>query len=262
MGIDLEDFIAEIPVADALTIVSNIRYLELGEEMYFKGTCPYCGANNDDDPKKGLSHKLGGIDMVFCQDLSADPLVSVLLSTGVAIDIYPLQLYQFKDFCRSTAPPDLRQAFYSIVSSSDGLFDRSRDGLISEQVFLQLITNIEDRNLILKSVAPFYQLGPQIEIGTDCVKCKQEWEMDLPTSSLEDFFCNIFLTPTEEDLENIFFYMSFGEQAPCKSIQEAKQMPVRERDRLVAKIAESYKRQQDDAKKGSKGGKNTTTEYA
>ncbi len=263
LDLTIEELIAELPVADALTIIANIRYLEIGEDMYFQGTCPYCGTNNDDNPKKGLSHKLGGIDMNFLADLKSEPIVTVMLSTGVSIDIYPLQFCQFKPFCDSEVPLDLRQVFYSSLSSSDGRFDRARDGMMTEQIFLSLVNNLADRNLLIHSVELFYQVGPQIEIATDCVKCKQVWEMEMPISNLEDFYYNLFFTPTEEDLENIFFYMSFGEQAPCKSILEAKQLPIRERDRLVAKIADSYKRQQEDAKKGGKGGKssNTTAEY-
>lgn len=260
IDLDLEDAIAEMPVSDALTIIANIRFSEIGEDMYFQGTCPYCGTNNDDDPKKGLSHKLGGIDVGFFDRLKADPLETVVLSTGVGIDIYPLQFCAFKEFCRSSTPIDLRQVFFSAVASSDGTFDRARDGMMDEAMFLKLVKTLADRNLLIRSVAPFYQVGPVIEIGTDCIKCKQVWELDMPISALEDFFYNLFFTPTIEDLDNIFFYMAFGEQAPCKSISEAKQLPIRERDRLVTKIAEAYKRQQDETKKGGKGG-NKTTEY-
>lgn len=260
LDLNIQELISEMPATDVLTIIANIRYLEIGEDMYFQGTCPYCGTNNDDNPQKGLSHKLGGIDMGWFDQLAAEPIVTVQLSTGVSIDCYPLQFCQFQDFCTSDTPLDLRQVFYSAISSSDGTFDRSRDGLMSEEIFLKLVTNVTDRNLLIRSVAPLYQIGPLIEIGTDCVKCKQIWELDLPIFQLPEFFYNLFTTPTETDLDNIFFYLSFGEQAPCKSISEAKQMPVRDRDRLVAKIAEAYKRQQDETKKGSKG-KNTTTEY-
>lgn len=260
LDLGTEEMFAEIPAADALTIIANIRFLETGEDMYFQGTCPYCGTNNDDSPKKGLSHKLGGIDMVFLDDLKSEPILTVPLSTGVGIDIYPLQFCQFKQFCNSELPLDLRQVFFSAVASSDGKFDRYRDGMMDEGKFLKLVKNIDDRNLLIRSVEPFYQLGPSIEIGTDCRACKQEWELDMPISALEGFFYSLFFTPTEEDLDNIFFYMAFGEQAPCKSIAEAKQLPIRERDRLVTKIADAYKRQQDDAKKGSKGG-NKSTEY-
>jgi hypothetical protein len=261
LDLTIEELIAELPAADALTIIANIRYLEIGEDMYFQGTCPYCGTNNDDDPKKGLSHKLGGIDVGFSAGLKSEPIYTANLSTGIGVDIYPLQFCQFKQFCNSDVPLDLRQVFFSAVASSDDSFDRNRDGMMDEAKFLQLVTNIDDRNLLIRAVDPFYQLGPTIEIGTDCKKCKQEWELDMPISAMEDFFYNLFFTPTEEDLDNIFFYMAFGEQAPCKSIAEAKQLPIRERDRLVSKIADAYKRQQDDAKKSSKGGKNKTTEY-
>lgn len=258
-GLNVSELIAEMPVADALTIVANIRAFEIGEDMYFQGTCPYCGTNNDDSPQRGLSHKLGGIDIGYAK-LVCEPVVTVSLSTGISIDFYPLQFAAFEEFCTSEIPLDLRQVFYSAISSSDGAYDRSRDGLMDESMFLKLVTNITDRNLLIRSVQPLYELGPLIEIGTDCIKCKQEWEMDLAVSQLPEFFANLFFTPTETDLDNIFFYMSFGEQAPCKSVFEAKQMPIRERDRLVAKIAEAYKRQQEESKKGGKG-KNTTTEY-
>jgi hypothetical protein len=261
LDFSVEELIAEIPAADALTIIANIRFLEIGEDMYFQGTCPYCGTNNDDNPKKGLSHKLGGIDMGFCENLRSEPIETVNLSTGIGIDIFPLQFCQFKQFCASEIPLDLRQVFFSAISSSDGTFDRYRDGLMDESAFLKLVTSIADRNLLIRSVEPFYALGPIIEIGTDCVKCKQIWELDMPISALEDFFYSLFFTPTEEDLDNIFFYMAFGEQAPCKSISEAKQLPIRERDRLVSKIADAYKRQQDETKKNSKGAKNKNTEY-
>jgi hypothetical protein len=261
MSLDTEELIAEMPAADALTLIANIRYLEIGEDMYFQGTCPYCGANNDDDPKKGLSHKLGGIDMIYFSKLNNDPVQTIELSTGVSLDLYPLQFCQLKDFCNSEIPLDLRQVFFSAIGSSDGSFDRGRDGTMDDASFLKVVTNIADRNKLIQAVKILYQPGPLIEIGTDCVRCKQVWEMDMPVAALEDFFYNLFFTPTEEDLDNIFFYMAFGEQAPCKSIEEAKRLPIKERDRLVGKIAETYKRQQDEAKKGGKGSSNKTTEY-
>lgn len=260
LDLNIQELIAEMPVADALTIVANIRAFEIGEDMYFQGTCPYCGANNDDSPKRGLSHKLSGIDMNFALLLTHEPIVTVKLSTGVSVDFYPLQFAAFEEFCASELPIDLRQVLYSAISSSDGTYDRGRDGLMDEAMFIKLVQNIADRNLLIRSVKPLYELGPLIEIGTDCIKCKQEWELDLAASQLPEFFANLFFTPTEVDLDNIFFYMSFGEQAPCKSVSEAKQMPIRERDRLVAKIADAYKRQQEESKKSGKS-KNNTTEY-
>lgn len=260
LDLNVNELISEMPVADALTIVANIRSFEVSEDMYFQGTCPYCGANNDDSPKKGLSHKLSGIDVHYIETLKAEPVISITLLTGVTIDCYPLQLAQFEEFCASEIPLDLRQVFYSAIASDDGTYDRDRDGLMDETIFVKLVTNITDRNLLIRSVDHLYQLGPLIEIGTDCVKCKQDWELDLAVSQLPEFFANLFFTPTETDLDNIFFYMTFGEQAPCKSIAEAKQMPTKERDRLVTKIAEAYKRQQEESKKGGKG-KHNTTEY-
>lgn len=56
--------------------------------------------------------------------------------------------------------------------------------------------------------------------------------------------------------------LTFGEQAICKSVEEVLRLPVRQRDALIRKLGEAYKRQKEEMDKTSrqsKGGRRTTT---
>jgi hypothetical protein len=80
-------------------------------------------------------------------------------------------------------------------------------------------------------------------------------------SQAYSFYYNLLRPAQEEYLQNILFFLTFGEQAPCKSIQEAKQLPVRERNFYVDKLNESYQKQKEEMDKASRKGKSTRKSF-
>jgi len=53
----------------------------------------------------------------------------------------------------------------------------------------------------------------------------------------------------------MLFFLCFGESAPCKSYEEAKRIPIDERNRLVEMLSETYKKQQEEMEKSKNKGK-------
>ena len=53
----------------------------------------------------------------------------------------------------------------------------------------------------------------------------------------------------------MLFFLCFGESAPCKSYEEAKRIPIDERNRLVEMLSETYKNQQEEMEKSKNKGK-------
>jgi hypothetical protein len=254
----IDELISTMPVADALTMLANIRHIEISDELYFKADCPQCGANNDDNPKTKDCHSLGGIDINFWHS-EAEPIVAVELSR-YRPKLYPLQLADLASFSADERPLDLRWAAYHIYEIP-GLYDRAIDGLLSPEIYAQAIRTPLDRYELLELSNHLSQLGPQLELINECVACGYDWNSRLPEEDRSEFFLGLLSTPEEIDMVNMAFYLTFGEQAPCKSIEEVGRLPVRIRDALIQKLTETYKNQQDEMKKQNRKGGGGSTEY-
>jgi hypothetical protein len=259
-GLSLDDLIASMPVADALFVIASLRHTEVSDELYFKSDCPACGANNDDNPKKKLFHSIGGMDI--CRWIpNREPVVKIQLKERI-ISLYPLQLVDMADFWREPLPMDMKYLLYCTESIS-GLFDRENDGRLTLDLYEKIVSTPAERNVWYQAVEELGRIGPSLELGNECVKCRHEWSSSLPPEDLPEFFIDLLITPTESELLDMAFFLVFGEQAPVKSIAEVDEMPVRHRDEYIRKLSETYQKQQEDMKKNSKkGGSSTrTTEY-
>jgi hypothetical protein len=251
----IDELISTMPVADAYAILANIRHIEISDELYFKSDCPQCGANNDDNPKKKDCHSLGGIDINFWTG-SREPIVRPAMDLYQPL-LYPLQLADLSEFTQDVRPLDLRWAAYHVYEVP-GLYSRERDGLLSPEIYGQMVQTPIDRHRLLSASNQLAELGPQLELLNQCVACGFEWSSRLPEEDRLEFFLGLLSTPEEIDMVNMAFYLTFGEQAPCKSIEEVGRLPVRIRDALIQKLTETYKHQQDEMKKKSGKG---STEY-
>lgn len=50
----------------------------------------------------------------------------------------------------------------------------------------------------------------------------------------------------EDRINQLLFFLTFGEQAPCKSIAEAIKLPIRQRDAIAKLMSESYQKQKEE----------------
>lgn len=58
------------------------------------------------------------------------------------------------------------------------------------------------------------------------------------------------------------FFLCFGEQAPCKSISEAMDLPTRQRDSIISQLSEAYRKQKEEMDKSTrKRSSSNTTSY-
>lgn len=65
---------------------------------------------------------------------------------------------------------------------------------------------------------------------------------------------------------DVLFFLSFGESAPCKSIEEAMNLPIDVRDEIAKRLAEAYREQKEQMeesqrKAGGRRGKTMRRSY-
>lgn len=236
--------------ADVLTIFLNIRVESSGVDIAFTNTCPSCLTINDDDPAKGRPyHDISALDIRYCD---AAPIRQVELISAISLPDGDCSIIEL-------APMTFGQ-FQQLEGCPDSLLELE---VLQRQVRnrdfdYRLIRNLRDRQNLLKVSRELFRLGPDMEMAVAmlCYKCRFEWESHMAPSQAYSFYYNLLRPPKEEYLQNILFFLTFGEQAPCKSIQEAKQLPVRERNFYVQKLNESYQKQKEEMDKANrKGGK-------
>lgn len=63
---------------------------------------------------------------------------------------------------------------------------------------------------------------------------------------LGNFVLNLLTPPSEEYINKLLFHLTFGEQAPCKSLTEAMNLPIKQRDAFVQMISDAYRKQKEE----------------
>lgn len=259
LGLTIEQLISQMPVADVLTIICNLRALEISPAIYLQSTCPECGRNCDDRPQFNECHDLSQIDIGFSRS-PADLGRSFITSAGAKVWMYPLQLCDLNSYLDSEFDRELilpTACIYRI----DGAYDRYEDGKLDPEIYANTFTSLGDRHTLLAISRDFAALGPQMETDEECPSCKAVWTSKLPVEANEPFYNGLLSTPTEAEIVKMVFFLSFGEQAPFKSNEEIMNLPIRERDALIQTLSDTYQRQEKEMKKNNKGRKTESTSY-
>ena len=257
LGIRPYQLYEQLFLPDVLVAVLNLRYNCYGGEIHFTGYCPSCGKRNEDKPELGISHSIEGVDFP-CFDIQGNFAVEVHLEDGFKIG---------EEICKKVA---MRPLTVSQYSSGDGELDilmgqichfmgQVAWGITPEQ-FCGL-QSIRDRAKLFSVSRALNTLLPDVSAFMICRNCSWEWVMSLPMDHLGDFYTNLLRPPPPDYLRELLFFLTFGEQAPCKSIHEARQISVQDRNFWVKKLSESYQRQKDEMDKSNRKSKskNTTT---
>lgn len=241
--------------ADVLTLILNIRLESSGTDVGFVNTCPSCGTENDDDPRKGRPY----------HDLSALDIRQVDGECCIEVDLRsPLLLNNELTSSLHLSPLTFAQ-FQHLENCPDSLLDiELLKRMVAEPGFdYRLVRDLRDRQKLIRAARELFSVGPDMEmtVAMLCYKCRFEWESRMAPSQAYSFYYNLLRPAGEEYLQNILFFLTFGEQAPCKSIQEAKQLPTRERNFYVDKLNESYQKQKEEMDKASRKGKSTKKSF-
>jgi hypothetical protein len=244
--------------ADVLSIVLNVRLESSGVDVGFVNTCPSCGTENDDDPRKGRPyHDLSALDIWYTEGEEGEVGVDVELRSPIILNNQSVSSLHL-------SPLTFAQ-FQQLENCPDSLLDIEllRRMVVESGFDYRLIKDLRDRQRLLKAARELFSVGPDMEmtVAMLCYKCRFEWESRMAPSQAYSFYYNLLRPAQEEYLQNILFFLTFGEQAPCKSIQEAKQLPVRERNFYVDKLNESYQKQKEEMDKASRKGKSTKKSF-
>ena len=241
---------------DILCILLNIRAANGGLDIAFGDICPVCGTKNQDKPELGLCHSLEGVEITYvkneCQHLNV-ALEESISYQGSMLDSILLR-------------PMLFEQFAMMMSDNPSSLQIDVNHLLSQGATLEHfrgIRSLRDRNTLIKASKHLSRLGPEMEIAVDmkCRSCSHEWESWLGYDSMLQFYRDLLKPPSRNYLDDVVFFLTFGEQAPCKSIEEAKKIPVRQRDAIVKRLSEAYEKQKKDMEDSSRKsrGKGTTT---
>lgn len=254
LQISTSRLIQEMFAADILAILLNIRASNGGLDVAFGDICPACGTKNQDNPELGLYHSLEAIDITY---LDSNGLIEpVTLRQGIdwdgeirrSLQLQPIKFIQFVEMMQSAT---LQSEISTLMAQ----------GSFTEQYF-RGIRDLSDRNKIFAASKELSQVGPEMEMPVQmiCRSCRHEWESLLHWEAMIQFYRDLLKPPPEKYLHDVIFFLTFGEQAPCKSIEEAKRIPVKQRDALVKKLSEVYENQKKEMEKSSKGkGKGNST---
>jgi len=242
LGIPLRRIFAEMFLVDVLFIVLNLRIIASGEAITFSSVCPACNYEQKDSVESGFYHQLGDLDIVSWE--SPIPLeIVVEVDAGTLL----LKPSRFASYPQLSATPSSRLELETLYSQCEPqLNDRS---------FQALGLNLRDRAKLFAASRRLGQIAPDIAVANLCRRCRAEWEVSLPWEGYEDFYSNLISPPPTSYLQELLVHITFGEQAPCKSISEAKQLPVKERDFWVSRISEIYGKQKEEMDKSSRKSK-------
>ncbi|MGB3203699.1 MAG: hypothetical protein WBB28_01785 [Crinalium sp.] len=261
LGLSLREAVESMYLADALTIAFNIRIACAGVDIALTAYCPACGAKNADDPTLGYVHSIEGVDIGFLPSDFRQSVVDVVLQDGIQVDghdcyvikMKPLYLKDIEDLPLDLpAKIDLEVMYRHIhsIPNAPSLQNIPPGQVFNDDVFRKIRT-LRDRTTLLKASKKLQRLEPEITVMMMCRKCEYEWQDGMPWLTLNSFCCGLLRPPEEKHLYDTLMLLTFGEQAPCKSIAEAKLLPTKERMFWVEKLSEIYKNQKDEMDKAN-----------
>jgi hypothetical protein len=263
-GLSSYRLVQEMFFGDVLLILLNIRFSTGGLKVAFGDICPACGTENKDNPDLDIYHSLEAIDITSFEknirSLSIQLVDGIYLSETITftVQMNPLGFSQFLN--EYAEYPYVLQFRIPVISLSA---KDEQGNTVSGYPVFELIRTVRDRNVVLGAAKEYLKLGPEMEMPVEmfCQKCDYEWQSWMTYQSMLSFYKELLRPPPEKHLNDILFFLTFGEQSPCKSINEVKKLSVRERDALVNKLSDAYESQKKDMEKSSKKGNSTKRSY-
>lgn len=188
-------------LADALTILLQLRLDNFGEEVKLGGQCPNCGEHNKD--REGEFSDLGTVK-VNVVEAFPHPVVEVLLVTGGKIFedevkrvlLRPVRVYDMKrlskqDDKRTRLKLHHEILMHTVVAIPECTAYQSigeRGGLSPtsvEEIYKKLSNR--DRDALIKAVSKLSDLGPEMTCEMICRACSYEFPAQVPWRDVPGF---------------------------------------------------------------------------
>lgn len=191
-----ERLIQQMPFADAMAIVLNIRLDTVGTDVSLTDQCPRCNTKNEDSQDKGF-HDLGQVDIGTIMTLHQPLVVSVELEDGFqelghtvkTILMKPMRLFQTSDKDLRTASDERAEILmmYKMICGLPDVpeYEGVYSNLFSDGMYSRL--TIGDRDKLITAARSLMKLGPKLIMGMDCEACGKIWEVLIPWRFLRVF---------------------------------------------------------------------------
>lgn len=196
LGTQPERLIQQMPFADAMAIVLNIRLETVGTDISLSDQCQRCNTKNEDSAEKGY-HDLGQVDIGTLMTLNQPLVVAVELETGFqelgntvkTVLMKPMRLFQTSDKDLRTAS-DERAEILMMYKMICGLpevpeYEGVYSNLFTDSMYTRL--TIADRDKLVTAARTLMKLGPKLIMGMECEACGKQWEVLIPWRFLRGF---------------------------------------------------------------------------
>ncbi|NJR41175.1 MAG: hypothetical protein HC781_22960, partial [Leptolyngbyaceae cyanobacterium CSU_1_4] len=190
-------------LADALTILLQIRLQNFGKEIQIQGQCPACQTVNKD--REGEFSDLSSTEIELAVGMNC-PHVEVTLPTGAKVFddtvkrviLRPLRMYDMKrlakqDDKRAKLRLNHELLMHTVVgipeSEAYGKSQNSDRTGISELGVESLfkVLNAKDRDYLLKAVGKLGSFGPGMQMDMNCRACGYEYKAEVPWRDVPSF---------------------------------------------------------------------------
>jgi len=250
-GLSVSKFLAQMYVADILTILLNIRVTGMTPLVPLTGECPCDEQFRIRGGENTAAHDMSSVEMRVLPDGDYSPMLRVELDDGIPvgdarIDAIHLHPYRFGQVPEVTHPQ---------VALDLTLLGALTDPPLKGQLYRA--ASPRDIKKILSRIPQLF-FGPERKVPMDCPQCGYEWEIPLGYGrGYEYFYLSLLSAPRESEeagstaeyFNKITKFLTFGEQAPFSSLQEVLALTPRDRNWWVKDISETYERQQKELEK-------------
>ncbi len=230
-------------VADIISLIINIRFKAYGNEISISGVCPcpeQYKIRGEEEP-----HDLGSL-LIRSYEGKTPPEIRVPLIRPIpeldTVILKPLTFERMPISLREDLPVDIAR----IIACSN----------LTEETYNLLCR--EDIHTLKQKIAHCH-FGPERKIEMECPACMLNWDYDLPFGGYyEQFYLSLLSPPRTKNyksvsnyLNEIAFFLTMGESAPFKSVQDVFDLTPVNRDWWVNKLSETYKKQKEEMDKAS-----------
>jgi hypothetical protein len=206
--LSIADLFNNIYLADALTILLQLRVESYGPGIRLAGQCTNCGTKNVDSEQNPSD--LSSVEIKRSSAKSS--LYTVALKQGVtlfpgetgeerieALTLRPLRLREFAKIQASNDSQiglDYRLALMSVVGTpteTDWAKAGSYNGVMSQALVEDLFNRLKpgDRAIVLRAASKLSGLGPLMTSSMTCKNCGTEFDVAIPWQDLSGFLSGI-----------------------------------------------------------------------
>jgi hypothetical protein len=189
-------------LADALTMLLQIRLDSYGERIQLAGQCPNCGNHNKD--REGEYSELDTVELVVVKELPY-PTIELTLEDGFTsfeetikrVHLRPARVYDLKRMTKQKDEADFEFIHELMLNTVVAIPDSTawgtssnsdRTGISSgsvEEIFKLMTPN--DRELLKEAVGELANFGPAMTSPMTCRNCRFEYQALVPWNDLPSF---------------------------------------------------------------------------